>query len=983
MSATQVVSSLIASTNIESTRSSVAAPSFKPSTKNKETINASQQPPLTSTLHQRHSQAAPASQVTRVVTKESLQETAEDFGYRACSPTPITSIHNGNGVRGSDDCSFHSTLFDFSILEPESKEAELLNLPLSTIELPLTPPPPADANESGFDSDNNNYITPCTTVSVSTESSSSLLSTAAAIAASQQGVASSIAAPPIVSVTAPTPAPSSAVVPKLKPKKAAKKSSGSSSPKLPQPRRRVASMEQSQPQAQRMSPVPPAGTATAAIHRIPQATAAGGQPLPKKYAAAAPAPNATMVAVAPAYHHAHATHQAAPRARAPSTASSAAAPNTAAAANTVSAIHPSTGQVENTGRWTAEEHRLFLQGLEQHGKGWKKIATLIKSRTVVQIRTHAQKYFQKLAKARQNGESVAGVGMGTVGGAVVTTGGAAPVHIGTAEGGELGIAIPVGPDGQPVVTMRTTTHPNSSVSSHVGNMSLGTDPASLAAAGGAVISTATGAVPRGGARKRRGAAPGGGTKRRAIGNVVRSAVREGRNVKRQKIAEGKRKGVTATAVPSSQPAAVQKAQPSANGAKEEYQVPNPLPAVSNVLDPYVSTATMGRPAPSSAVAAAAKKNGRGRQQIVHTATHGTLPMAALEDAVFRLLTPATGAPSPPVMQQQPHPAPANSNGIVDPLAPPNKVAVTHTQYHPPAPAPVTAHPQSGPAGMSPTGVADMSLLPSWVDAKNPPAWYNDGSDIDTLLEDADCLNWLSDTGDLEETYPPAMAEPASVTGGVVSSNSSGTTATAIAPTPVGSVQDPTDPTGGVVHPSTDSLSFLVDPPEQSAAMLMAPARVAVVPVPQPQPITSEAVPQNPEEDVNQLPSFLDEELTLNSAAHVNPLPLVPEAHAVAAPAPLPASATEAVESIAPEHKLAGVGESDTNLMGFPDLDMGDEQAFVSALLENSGQSTMSFPKLGSDMHLSQVNIAGVSAVGAGSATEFVVDEHHHALEENP
>ncbi len=65
---------------------------------------------------------------------------------------------------------------------------------------------------------------------------------------------------------------------------------------------------------------------------------------------------------------------------------------------------PASTQGENTGRWTAEEHRLFLQGLEQHGKGWKKIASLIKSRTVVQIRTHAQKYFQKLAKARQNGE---------------------------------------------------------------------------------------------------------------------------------------------------------------------------------------------------------------------------------------------------------------------------------------------------------------------------------------------------------------------------------------------------------------------------------------------------------------------------------------------------------------------------------------------------------------------------------------------------
>lgn len=81
-------------------------------------------------------------------------------------------------------------------------------------------------------------------------------------------------------------------------------------------------------------------------------------------------------------------------------------------------------QGENTGRWTAEEHRLFLQGLEQHGKGWKKIASLIKSRTVVQIRTHAQKYFQKLAKARQNGEE-GDVPMEGRGGAAVLPSGAA------------------------------------------------------------------------------------------------------------------------------------------------------------------------------------------------------------------------------------------------------------------------------------------------------------------------------------------------------------------------------------------------------------------------------------------------------------------------------------------------------------------------------------------------------------------------------
>ena len=56
------------------------------------------------------------------------------------------------------------------------------------------------------------------------------------------------------------------------------------------------------------------------------------------------------------------------------------------------------------GRWTREEHLAFIKGLEMYGKGWKKIASLIKTRTVVQIRTHAQKYFLKLSKARQNGE---------------------------------------------------------------------------------------------------------------------------------------------------------------------------------------------------------------------------------------------------------------------------------------------------------------------------------------------------------------------------------------------------------------------------------------------------------------------------------------------------------------------------------------------------------------------------------------------------
>ena len=53
---------------------------------------------------------------------------------------------------------------------------------------------------------------------------------------------------------------------------------------------------------------------------------------------------------------------------------------------------------ENTGRWLTEEHEVFLRGLDEHGKQWKKIAVMIKTRSVVQVRTHAQKYFQKLLK---------------------------------------------------------------------------------------------------------------------------------------------------------------------------------------------------------------------------------------------------------------------------------------------------------------------------------------------------------------------------------------------------------------------------------------------------------------------------------------------------------------------------------------------------------------------------------------------------------
>lgn len=57
------------------------------------------------------------------------------------------------------------------------------------------------------------------------------------------------------------------------------------------------------------------------------------------------------------------------------------------------------GDKEKVGRWTEQEHQVFLQGLHTYGKQWKTIAGMIGTRTVVQVRTHAQKYFQKMERS--------------------------------------------------------------------------------------------------------------------------------------------------------------------------------------------------------------------------------------------------------------------------------------------------------------------------------------------------------------------------------------------------------------------------------------------------------------------------------------------------------------------------------------------------------------------------------------------------------
>lgn len=74
-----------------------------------------------------------------------------------------------------------------------------------------------------------------------------------------------------------------------------------------------------------------------------------------------------------------------------------------------------------TGRWLPDEHAAFIQGLKQFGPNWRSIQSLVPTRTLIQIRTHAQKYFNKIgvsvdrSHATSSDESiVAAVGEGAI-----------------------------------------------------------------------------------------------------------------------------------------------------------------------------------------------------------------------------------------------------------------------------------------------------------------------------------------------------------------------------------------------------------------------------------------------------------------------------------------------------------------------------------------------------------------------------------------
>lgn len=53
---------------------------------------------------------------------------------------------------------------------------------------------------------------------------------------------------------------------------------------------------------------------------------------------------------------------------------------------------------------------------------------------------------------------------------------------------------------------------------------------------------------------------------------------------------------------------------------------------------------------------------------------------------------------------------------------------------------------------SPTCLVDPNIHSSWTEVQETPEWYAKGADVDALLDIADALDWIEDSGDHAEQY---------------------------------------------------------------------------------------------------------------------------------------------------------------------------------------------------------------------------------------
>uniref|UniRef100_A0A7C8YMD5 Uncharacterized protein n=1 Tax=Opuntia streptacantha TaxID=393608 RepID=A0A7C8YMD5_OPUST len=91
-------------------------------------------------------------------------------------------------------------------------------------------------------------------------------------------------------------------------------------------------------------------------------------------------------------------------AESPATAANTDAPSSATAADEFSnkKIRKPYTITKSRESWTEPEHDKFLEALQLFDRDWKKIEAFVGSKTVIQIRSHAQKYFLKVQKSGSN-----------------------------------------------------------------------------------------------------------------------------------------------------------------------------------------------------------------------------------------------------------------------------------------------------------------------------------------------------------------------------------------------------------------------------------------------------------------------------------------------------------------------------------------------------------------------------------------------------